>query len=70
MNTAAVIITAGADLATVIVSICMSVFVAGSKWGRVETKIEYMSDRLAKIEGMFTLRVRNDGSDRSDIHPH
>lgn len=48
----------------VIVSICCSMFVAGSRWGRVEGDMRSMSDRLAKIEGMFTLKLRDrDGDD-------
>ncbi len=43
----------------VIVSICSSMFVAGSRWGRVEGDMRSMSDRLAKIEGMFTLKLRD-----------
>lgn len=48
----------------VIMSICCSMFVAGSRWGRVEGDMRSMSDRLAKIEGMFTLKLRDrDGDD-------
>lgn len=42
-------------LAGVLVSLLVSVFVAGSRWGQVNTEMRYMNDRLAKIEGMFTL---------------
>lgn len=56
----------GAEIAIavigVLVSVITSVFVAGSRWGRVESKMESMNDRLAKIEGMFTLRIRGGGS--------
>lgn len=48
----------------VVVSICCSMFVAGSRWGRIEGDMRSMSDRLAKIEGMFTLQLKHD--DRSD----
>lgn len=44
---------------TVLISVCSSMFVAGSRWGRVEGDMRSMSDRLAKIEGMFTLRLRD-----------
>ena len=43
----------------VIVSVCSSMFVAGSRWGRIESDMRSMSDRLAKIEGMFTLKLRD-----------
>jgi hypothetical protein len=42
----------------VLVSVCCSMFVAGSRWGRIEGDMRSMSDRLAKIEGMFTLKLR------------
>lgn len=43
----------------VVVSVCSAMFVAGSRWGRVEGDMRSMSDRLAKIEGMFTLQLKN-----------
>jgi len=43
----------------VIVSICSSMFVAGSRWGRIEGDMRSMTDRLARIEGMFTLVPRD-----------
>lgn len=54
--TTLVIIT---EIATFVLSVGSSMFVAGTRWGRVETKMESMNDRLAKIEGMFTLRIRD-----------
>lgn len=42
-----------------VLSVCCSTFVAGSRWGRIEGDMRSMSDRLAKIEGMFTLQLRD-----------
>lgn len=42
----------------VLVSVCSSMFVAGSRWGRIEGDMRGMSERLARIEGMFTLKLR------------
>jgi len=50
-------------IVTFVMSVGTSMFVAGTRWGRIETTIQVMSDRLAKIEGMFTLRLR-DPSDK------
>lgn len=47
-----------------VVAICGAMFVAGSRWGRIEGDIHSISDRLAKIEGMFTLKLRE--PDRHD----
>lgn len=63
---AAIAITTGIDFLTLVLSVSITLFVSGSRWGRVETKMEFMSDRLAKIEGMFTLRVRDGARDGSD----
>ena len=46
-------------LAGTLVSLLISVFVAGSRWGQVNTEMRYMNDRLAKIEGMFTLTPKD-----------
>ena len=44
---------------TIVLSLTGSAFIAGSRWSRMESSISTMSDRLAKIEGMFTLRFRD-----------
>ncbi len=49
-----VVIAAGGVIASVVVS----AFVSGTRWGRVESDMRTMADRLAKIEGMFTLRLK------------
>jgi hypothetical protein len=48
----------------VLVSVCCSMFVAGSRWGRVEGDMRSVSDRLARIEGMFTLKLRQPDPDQ------
>ena len=45
-------------VATLVLSITGSAFIAGTRWSRVESDIHSMSDRLAKIEAMFTLQLR------------
>jgi hypothetical protein len=45
----------GIGAATFVLSISASAFISGTRWGRVETDMRSMNDRLAKIEGMFTL---------------
>jgi hypothetical protein len=44
---------------TFITSVSASMFVAGSRWGEVRTDMRVMADRLAKIEGMFTLKLKD-----------
>lgn len=52
--------------ATLVLSVASSMFVAGTRWGRVEADIRNLkegdlrviSDRLARIEGMFTLTFK------------
>lgn len=60
---AAIWVQSGISVATVIVSLAGAAFVSGTRWGRIETDMRVMADRLAKIEGMFTLRLKDpDGS--------
>ena len=49
--------------AGVIASVMVSSFVSGARWGRMETDMRSMADRLAKIEGMFTLRLKDTDQD-------
>lgn len=47
----------------VLCSVVVSAFMSGARWGRVETDMRVMADRLAKIEGMFTLRLKDHEDD-------
>ena len=60
------------DVITIVLSVCVSMFVSGTRWGRVETSLRDLQldrvrqsdvtalrDRLSKIEGMFTLTLRD-----------
>lgn len=54
---------------TLILSVSASMFVAGSRWGRIEGDMRNMSDRLARIEGMFTLQLKDaDDANRTRRH--
>lgn len=48
------------SLAGVLLSVLASVFVAGMHTGQLRADVRMIADRLAKIEGMFTLRLRED----------
>jgi len=68
--TAAVLISAGG----LVVNLFVSLFIAGSRWGQVRTELTALrdaqatnatkgdlssvSERIARIEGMFELRLR------------
>lgn len=71
----AVIIQLVIGIATFVLSVSVSMFVSGTRWGRVETTLRDLQtdrvrqgditglrDRLSRIEGMFTLTLR--GEDR------
>lgn len=47
-------------IVTFVTSVGTSMFMAGSRWGEVRADMRLMADRLAKIEGMFTLRLKDD----------
>jgi hypothetical protein len=49
--------------ATFVCSVGSSMFIAGTRWGEVRGEMRYMNDRLAKIEGMFTLTPKGIGRD-------
>lgn len=50
-------------IVTVALSLTGSAFIAGARWGRIETDLKDMAGRLAKIEGMFTLRLKDPSKD-------
>lgn len=50
---------------SVIASVTVSAFISGTRWGTMQQEMRTMADRLAKIEGMFTLRLR-DGQGRDE----
>ena len=45
---------------TFIASVGTSMFVAGTRWGEMRADLRVMADRLAKIEGMFELKLREE----------
>lgn len=56
------VVQAVIGVCTVVVSVSGSAFVAGTRWGRVESEMKDMGTRLARIEGMFTLTFKDPGS--------
>lgn len=64
------------SVATLLLSAATSAFIAGSRWGRVNGKLDglehgqrdratkadlhALTERLARIEGMFELRIKDD----------
>lgn len=46
-------------IATIFISVGTSIFVAGMRWGRIIEEITSIDRRLAKIEGMFTLTLKD-----------
>ena len=50
---------------SVVASVTVSAFISGTRWGVMQQEMRQMADRLAKIEGMFTLRLR-DGQGRDE----
>lgn len=62
------------DIVTIALSVSVSMFVSGTRWGRVETTLRDLQtdrvrqnditglrDRLSRIEGMFTLTLKDHG---------
>lgn len=55
--------------ATFVLSISASMFITGAKWGEMRGDIRSIADRLAKIEGMFTLTLRQRDHDDQKLDP-
>lgn len=47
------------SLSGVIVSVVVSTFVAGAKYGTMTQTMVTISERLARIEGMFELKLKD-----------
>ena len=61
---AALIVQAVIALGGVLASVTASAFISGMRWGAMQQELRQVADRLARIEGMFTLRLRDeDGRD-------
>jgi hypothetical protein len=49
-------------IVTFVLSVGTSMFIAGSRYGEMRSDMRMIADRLAKIEGMFTLKLRDKDS--------
>lgn len=71
IQVSATVVNVVIDIITIVLSVSVSMFVSGTRWGRVETSLRDLEldrvrqgditglrDRLSKIEGMFTLTLR------------
>lgn len=61
MNSQAIMIVT--DIATFMASMAVSAFIAGTRWGRIEADTKAIRDRLGRIEGMFTLKLKDKTDD-------
>lgn len=48
------------SLVGVVLSIISASFISGAKWGSITATINTISERLARIEGMFELKIKRD----------
>jgi hypothetical protein len=61
-NNSQVIVTLIIGFVTFIGSVSSAAFISGMRWGRVNEEIVTIDKRLARIEGMFTLQLKDGGS--------
>jgi hypothetical protein len=59
-STDVALISAGTFILSQLCSAVVAAFISGMHWGELRTDVREMNNRLAKIEGMFTLRLRDD----------
>lgn len=52
------------DVATVILSLGVGLFVAGMRWAEVRHDIAGLKEQVAEIKGMFVMRIRSDRVDK------
>lgn len=45
-------------LITFVMSVSVSAFVSGVRWGKMQADVENIKDDLKEIKGMFTLKLR------------
>lgn len=50
-------------VASFILSVSTALWLGGMRWGEMRSDLRTMADRLAKIEGMFTMRLKDDNKD-------
>lgn len=46
------------EVATFVISVGASAFIAGMRWGIVSRDLSNMGNRLSKIEGMFEMKLK------------
>lgn len=51
------------DIATFVISAGSSMFIAGTRWGEIRSDVSTIKERMARIEGMFTLKLRREYDD-------
>jgi len=51
------------SVATFVMSMGCSAFIAGVGWGSIRKEMANMNQRMARIEGMFTLRLKGPADD-------
>lgn len=58
-------VTIISEIVTFILSIAVSAFIGGVRFGQIQGDVKSINERLARIEGMFTLRLRDPSRDDS-----
>lgn len=46
-------------IGTFILTLSTTLFVVGTKWGETKTTLTSISERLARIEGMFEMKLKD-----------
>jgi hypothetical protein len=54
------------DVVTLTISLLTIVFISGRQWGELKTDIKDLKRDVAKIEGMFVIKIRSEHIDGGD----
>lgn len=55
------------NVATFVISVSASAFISGTRWGRLEQKVQNISEDISEIKGMFTLTLKDDHNSKDGL---
>jgi hypothetical protein len=55
------------DVATFVMSVGTAMFIAGMRWGQIKADIHSIKDRISRIEGLFTLKLKKEYDDSDGL---
>ena len=60
----AIILVIISDAITFVLSMLVTLFVAGIRWGEIRTDVSKLKDDISQIKGMFVVKLRDEHIER------